>query len=158
MLVLPHCACRCTALTNKHNQIFINHSAFVPFSASRFSFSFKQYFLCLPHFPCFDFRSLSSTLSFSLSLSRARSQANFLDVGGGASEKQVMDAFTLLDGDRSVKAILGMRARVCVCVSVCLYVCVRSARYFCAQIFIYICLFSEHRISIGNLELLVRIA
>ena len=39
-------------------------------------------------------------------------QANFLDVGGGASEKQVTDAFTLLNADQQVKAILGMEWNV----------------------------------------------
>jgi succinyl-CoA synthetase beta subunit len=34
------------------------------------------------------------------------SPANFLDVGGGASEKQVMEAFSLLNADHNVKAIL----------------------------------------------------
>jgi len=34
------------------------------------------------------------------------SPANFLDVGGGASEKQVEEAFKILTGDPSVKAIL----------------------------------------------------
>ena len=32
--------------------------------------------------------------------------ANFLDVGGGASESQVQKAFELLNADKSVKAIL----------------------------------------------------
>jgi len=32
--------------------------------------------------------------------------ANFLDVGGGANEKQVTEAFKILDGDKNVKAIL----------------------------------------------------
>ena len=32
--------------------------------------------------------------------------ANFLDVGGGASEAQVQKAFELLNGDKQVKAIL----------------------------------------------------
>jgi len=32
--------------------------------------------------------------------------ANFLDVGGGANEKQVTEAFKILDGDPQVKAIL----------------------------------------------------
>ena len=35
------------------------------------------------------------------------SPANFLDLGGGASEKQVIQAFGLLDNDPNVKAILG---------------------------------------------------
>jgi len=34
------------------------------------------------------------------------SAANFLDVGGGASEEQVKEAFRILVGDASVKAIL----------------------------------------------------
>jgi len=34
------------------------------------------------------------------------SPANFLDVGGGASEKQVEEAFKILTGDPKVKAIL----------------------------------------------------
>jgi succinyl-CoA synthetase beta subunit len=34
------------------------------------------------------------------------SPANFLDVGGGASEKQVAEAFKLLNSDKNVKAIL----------------------------------------------------
>jgi len=34
------------------------------------------------------------------------SPANFLDVGGGANEKQVAEAFKILDGDPQVKAIL----------------------------------------------------
>jgi len=32
--------------------------------------------------------------------------ANFLDVGGGANEKQVCEAFKILQGDSKVKAIL----------------------------------------------------
>ena len=32
--------------------------------------------------------------------------ANFLDVGGGASETQVQKAFELLNSDKQVKAIL----------------------------------------------------
>jgi len=32
--------------------------------------------------------------------------ANFLDVGGGANEKQVEEAFKILQGDKTVKAIL----------------------------------------------------
>jgi succinyl-CoA synthetase beta subunit len=32
--------------------------------------------------------------------------ANFLDVGGGANEQQVMEAFKILAGDKKVKAIL----------------------------------------------------
>jgi succinyl-CoA synthetase beta subunit len=32
--------------------------------------------------------------------------ANFLDVGGGASEKQVEEAFKILTSDKNVKAIL----------------------------------------------------
>ena len=32
--------------------------------------------------------------------------ANFLDVGGGASEGQVQKAFELLNADKNVKAIL----------------------------------------------------
>lgn len=32
--------------------------------------------------------------------------ANFLDIGGGASEQQVTEAFKLLNGDPKVKAIL----------------------------------------------------
>jgi succinyl-CoA synthetase beta subunit len=34
------------------------------------------------------------------------SPANFLDVGGGASEQQVIEAFKILTGDKQVKAIL----------------------------------------------------
>jgi len=34
------------------------------------------------------------------------SPANFLDVGGGASEKQVMEAFRLITSDKKVKSIL----------------------------------------------------
>ncbi len=34
------------------------------------------------------------------------SPANFLDVGGGASEAQVMKAFEILNGDSNVRAIL----------------------------------------------------
>lgn len=34
------------------------------------------------------------------------SPANFLDVGGGANEKQVTEAFKILTGDPQVKAIL----------------------------------------------------
>ena len=115
MSVLPHCACRCTALTNTHTikLLYITLPSCL-FLVSRFSFSFKIYFLYLPHVPCFDFRAIFIH-------SPSLTQANFLDVGGGASEKQVMDAFTLLDGDRSVKAILGMRAR--------------GLPDFCAQIF-----------------------
>jgi len=37
---------------------------------------------------------------------RGSSPANFLDVGGGASEKQVEEAFKILTGDPKVKAIL----------------------------------------------------
>src|SRR6202035_4000616 len=33
--------------------------------------------------------------------------ANFLDVGGGASEEQVTEAFKILIGDKNVKSILG---------------------------------------------------
>ncbi len=39
------------------------------------------------------------------------SPANFLDLGGGATEKQVTGAFGLLESDPNVKAILGMLDR-----------------------------------------------
>ncbi len=51
------------------------------------------------------------------------SPANFLDLGGGASEKQVTGAFALLESDPNVKAILG----TCVCVCVLLWWLVPSS-------------------------------
>ena len=34
------------------------------------------------------------------------SPANFLDIGGGASAKEVMDGFHILDGDKNVRNII----------------------------------------------------
>ena len=43
--------------------------------------------------------------------------ANFLDVGGGVNEKQVLSAFKLLTGDPQVSVCVYVCARMCTCVS-----------------------------------------
>lgn len=46
------------------------------------------------------------SVSFSSLQLRGGAPANFLDVGGGATEKQVTEAFKILTADKNVKAIL----------------------------------------------------
>ena len=48
--------------------------------------------------------------------------ANFLDIGGGASSKEVMDGFHIFNSDVNVSEC------VCVCVCLCVSVCVRGGR------------------------------